>query len=147
MTPDFRQARRDDVAAVVDLLREDVLGETREGRDIGPYLAAFDAMAAEGRNLTVVGEAEGRIIATYQITFISGLSISAARRAQVEGVRVATDMRGRGVGRAMFADAEARARAAGCRLIQLTMNAARDSGPFYESLGFVASHIGFKRLL
>jgi GNAT superfamily N-acetyltransferase len=46
----------------------------------------------------------------------------------------------------MFADAEARARAAGCRLMQLTMNATRtDARRFYERLGFTASHIGFKR--
>lgn len=48
----------------------------------------------------------------------------------------------------MFADVEARARAAGCRVIQLTMNASRtDSEGFYESIGFTASHVGFKRYL
>jgi GNAT superfamily N-acetyltransferase len=143
----FREARREDVSAIVDLLRQDALGETREGRDLDSYLAAFDAMSTESGNLAIVGEAEGRIVATYQITFISGLSVSAARRALIEGVRVAEDQRGQGVGRTMFADAEARARAAGCRLMQLTMNATRDSRTFYERLGFEASHVGFKRAL
>ncbi len=142
----FRAATRADVPAVIALLTDDALGATREGSDLAPYLAAFDAMTVEGDNTLIVGEDAGRIVATYQLTFISGLSLRASRRAQVESVRVATDLRGRGIGEAMFADAEARARAAGCRLMQLTMNASRkDASRFYERLGFTPSHIGFKR--
>ncbi|WP_347311482.1 GNAT family N-acetyltransferase [Defluviimonas sp. SAOS-178_SWC] len=142
----FREATRDDVRAVLALLTDDALGAAREGTDLAPYLAAFDAMKAEGGNTLIVGEKDGRIVATYQLTLISGLSLRASRRAQVESVRVATDMRGQGIGEAMFADAEARARAAGCRLMQLTMNATRrDARRFYERLGFTPSHIGFKR--
>ena len=144
----FRTALRDDVAAVIALLRDDSLGQTREGADLAPYLNAFDAMNAEAGNTLVVGELDGRVIATYQLTLISGLSLRAARRAQIESVRVDSDLRGQGIGRAMFADAETRARAAGCTLIQLTMNATRnESARFYESLGFVPSHVGFKRQL
>lgn len=142
----FREATRADVPAVVALLADDALGAAREGAEIAPYLAAFDAMAAEGNNRLIVGEVAGRIVATYQLTVISGLSLRASRRAQVESVRVAADLRGKGIGAAMMADAEARSRAAGCRLMQLTSNAARSRARrFYESLGFTASHIGFKR--
>lgn len=142
----FREARRDDVPAVVALLADDTLGSAREGADMAPYLAAFDAMQAEAGNRLIVGEYAGRIVATYQLTLISGLSLRASRRAQVESVRVAADLRGRGIGAAMMADAEARARAAGCRLIQLTSNAGRlRARTFYERLGFTPSHIGFKR--
>ena len=43
-------------------------------------------------------------------------------------------------------DAETRARAAGCALLQLTSNATRDRAlAFYTRLGFTPSHIGFKR--
>lgn len=145
----FRAATRDDVPAVVGLLADDMLGAGRENEDLAPYLAAFDAMQAEGNNTVIVGEDDsGTVVATYQLTFISGLSLAAARRAQVESVRVAAELRGQGAGRLMFADVEARARAAGCRLIQLTMNAVRtDSRRFYEGLGFEASHVGFKRYL
>jgi len=46
----------------------------------------------------------------------------------------------------MFADAETRARAAGCTLMQLTMNKSRtDTARFYQRLGFTPSHIGYKR--
>ncbi len=142
----FREATRADVAAVVALLSDDALGSRREGTELDAYLAAFDVMQSEGANTLIVGEVGGRIVATYQLTFISGLSLRASRRAQVESVRVASDQRGQGIGAAMFADAEARARAAGCRLMQLTMNATRtDARRFYERLGFTASHIGFKR--
>ncbi|WP_372613940.1 GNAT family N-acetyltransferase [Aquicoccus sp.] len=145
----FRAARIADVPAVVALLADDMLGAARERQQLEPYLAAFEAMRDEGTNHLIVGEDEvGRIVATYQVTFISGLSLAAARRAQVESVRVASDLRGAGVGLTMFADVEARARAAGCRLVQLTMNAARtESRRFYQSLGFEASHVGFKKPL
>lgn len=145
----FREARREDVPAVVAMLADDTLGATRELGDLDPYYAAFDAMQAEAANQVIVAEDEtGAIVATYQLTLISGLSLAAARRAQVESVRVASSLRGQGAGHQMFADVEARARAAGCGLIQLTMNASRaDSKRFYEDLGFTASHIGFKRYL
>ncbi|WP_371742193.1 N-acetyltransferase family protein [Pseudoruegeria sp. HB172150] len=144
----FREGRREDVPAVVALIANDFLGKTREHSDMEAYLAAYDAMCAEGANLLIVGEEDGAVVATYQITFISGLSLSAARRAQVEAVRVADSLRGRGMGRAMFEDAERRAREAGCSLMQLTMNAQRtESRKFYETLGFEASHVGFKKRL
>ncbi len=144
----FRDATREDVPAVVALLADDALGAAREGTDMAPYLAAFDAMQAEGGNLLIVGEEAGRIVATCQLTFISGLSLRASRRAQVESVRVAADLRGRGIGAMMMAEAEARARAAGCALLQLTTNRARgDAHRFYERLGFTPSHLGFKKPL
>ncbi|WP_413876740.1 N-acetyltransferase family protein [Albidovulum sp.] len=144
----FRDATREDVPAVVALLAEDTLGATREGTDLAPYLAAFDTMQAERANTLIVGEEAGRIVATCQITFITGLSLRASRRAQVESVRVASDLRGRGIGAALMAEAEARARAAGCALVQLTTNRARaDAHRFYERLGFTPSHLGFKKLL
>lgn len=144
----FRDATREDVPAVVALLADDVLGAAREGADMAPYLAAFDAMQAEGSNALIVGEEAGRIVATCQLTFISGLSLRASRRAQVESVRVAADLRGRGIGALMMAEAEARARAAGCTFLQLTTNRARgDAHRFYERLGFTPSHLGFKKPL
>ncbi len=142
----FRKAARGDVPAVVALLADDVLGKTREAEDMSRYLTAFGAMMQEASNHLIVGDdSDGVIVATYQITFISGLSLRAARRAQVESVRVASHMRGHGIGEAMFQDAKNRARAAGCTLMQLTMNTSRtDAHRFYESLGFVATHTGFK---
>ncbi len=142
----FRKAVRADVPAVVGLLTDDVLGAGRERAALSPYLAAFDAMQSEAGNQLIVGERAGRVVACYQITFISGLSLLASRRAQIEAVRVASDLRGQGIGQALFADAERRAAAAGCALMQLTTNRARQEAQgFYDRLGFTASHIGYKR--
>lgn len=148
MSLTFRDATRDDVPAILAMLRDDALGAGRETAGIDAYLAAFDAVREEAGNEIVVAEEDGRIVATFQITFISGLSLRAARRALVESVRVAADRRGRGIGRTMMEEAERRARQAGCALIQLTSNASRDRArAFYESLGYEASHTGFKRML
>ncbi|MCU9848909.1 GNAT family N-acetyltransferase [Defluviimonas sp. WL0024] len=144
----FREGRREDVVAVIALLADDDYGAGRETAPLDAYLAAFDAMQAEGTNHLIVGERDGRIVATYQMTFITGLSHRATRRAQVESVRVAADLRGQGIGRAMMADAEARARAAGCRMMQLTTQKGRNRArEFYDRLGFTPSHIGYKREL
>jgi GNAT superfamily N-acetyltransferase len=63
-------------------------------------------------------------------------------------VRVASDLRGQGIGHLMVEDAVARAQFAGCSLIQLTMHKSRtDTARFYADLGFTASHFGFKRSL
>lgn len=142
----FRDASIEDVPEVVALLRDDTLGGQREGSDLSQYRHAFRLMQGEGNNTLVVGELAGRIIATYQLTFISGLSLRAARRAQIESARVAGDVRGQKIGEAMLSDAEMRGRDAGCGLLQLTMNKTRkDSARFYERLGFTPSHIGYKR--
>lgn len=142
----FRDARREDVAAVVALLADDDFGAKRQTGALSGYLAAFDAMKAQGVSHLIVGEMEGRIVATYQLTFIAGLSHRATRRAQIESVRVASDLRGRGIGRQMMRDAEDRARAAGCGLLQLTTQKVRERAQaFYEGLGFTPSHIGYKR--
>ena len=146
MTLKFREAVVADVPAVLALLQDDVLGATREGAALDVYLAAFARMTQEGNNHLIVGERAGQIVATYQLTLISGLSLGAARRAQLESVRVASALRGQSIGAAMIADAEARARAAGCALMQLSMNKSRiQTARFYERLGFTPSHIGYKR--
>lgn len=144
----WREARRDDVPAIVALLVDDALGAARETDDIAPYYAAFDAMTYEYGNTLIVGEAEGKVVATYQLTFISGLSLRASRRAQVESVRVAARLRSEGVGTALMRDAEMRAVDAGCSLIQLTTNRTREAAHrFYERAGYTPSHIGFKKTL
>ena len=148
MSVAFRVAGRRDVAAAVELLRDDGLGQLRETAAPEVYLSAFAEMMAMPGNRLIVGAREDIILATYQITIIPGISLAGARRAQIEGVRVASDVRGQGVGALLLADAEKRARAAGANLLQLTMNQNReDARRFYEREGFEASHFGFKKTL
>jgi GNAT superfamily N-acetyltransferase len=143
----WRPATADDLPAIAALLADDDFGATRETRDAAIYAAAFARMQGEPHNQIIVGlDGRGALVGCYQLTFITGLALQGARRAQIEGVRIAADRRGQGLGRIMFQDAETRARAAGCKLLQLTTNAARSGArAFYEALGFTASHIGFKR--
>lgn len=146
MSITFREARRDEVPAILDLIADDVLGAGREGADPQVYLAAFDRIAEEPNNQVIIGVQGNDVVAFYQITYLSGLALQAVVRAQIESVRVTRDMRGQGIGAQLIADAEARARAAGCGLMQLTMNATRTgSHAFYEAQGYAASHVGFKK--
>lgn len=148
MSVSFRPARRADVATIVAMLADDELGKARETAELATYLAAFDGMERREDSHLIVGEMEGRIVATYQLTILHGLSLRAATRAQVESVRVESALRSQGIGAALMADAEARARAAGCSLIQLTSSNSRARAHrFYERLGFTASHVGYKRSL
>ena len=148
MNVSFREAVRGDVRRIIDLLADDVLGRERERGELAAYEAVFDTISEDANNTVIVGVADGVVVACYQITIIPGLSLSAATRAQIEGVRVAADLRGAGIGTALVADAETRARKAGATLLQLTMNRTReDSHGFYVARGFVPSHVGFKKPL
>jgi len=133
------------------MLADDPLGAGREqvqGGDLGSYDAAFARIDADPNQFLCVVELGGRLAGTLQLTFISGLSRGGARRGQIEAVRVAAGMRGQGIGRAMFDWAIVECRAQGCSLVQLTTDKARvDAHRFYDGLGFVASHLGYKKQL
>lgn len=144
----FREARAEDVPALVAMLADDSLGRGREGAPMAAYLAAFAEIAANPRESLIVGELDGRVVATCQLTILSGLSRGGARRALVEAVRVAGDLRGQGIGAKLMAEAERRARAAGAGIIQLTTDKSRvRAHAFYERLGYEPSHLGMKKKL
>lgn len=144
----LREAREADLDAIVALLADDKLGQSRERPGDPVYAAAFAAMRAQGGNSLLLAERDGVVIGCLQLTLIPGLSRRGALRAQVEGVRVAASARGARVGEALMAEAEARARAAGATLIQLTTDRMReDAHRFYERLGYVGSHLGMKKPL
>lgn len=146
MSVRFRPATRADLPVVLALLAEDLLSD-QHPVTIADHEAALSAMQAQG-HLLIVAEDAGRIVATYQLALITGVSLSAMRRAVLEGVRVASDRRGQGIGAALLADAEGRARASGASVMMLTSNAARrDARRFYERAGYAASHVGFKKPL
>ncbi len=147
----IRPATRDDLPAVVALLADDPLGARREqATDPLPaaYWQAFDAIADDTNNELIIASARGEVVGCMQLTYIPHLVRRGAWRCQLEGVRVAATLRGGGVGRQLLQWAITRARARGCRLVQLTTDMQRaDARRFYESLGFVASHTGLKLTL
>jgi GNAT superfamily N-acetyltransferase len=148
-TVTLREAVAGDVPGLVELLASDQLGAARDGPDpvegFAPYLRAFEALDADPAHLLLVADADGRVAATMQLSFIPGLARRGALRAQIEAVRVHTDLRGAGLGGAMLSWAVDEARRRGCALVQLTSDKQRaDAHRFYSALGFTASHEGFK---
>jgi GNAT superfamily N-acetyltransferase len=147
----FRRAVVADLPAIVRMLADDPLGSRRESADASldpAYLAAFDAIAADPHQLLAVATLDDEVVGTMQLTFIPGLSRHGAWRGQVEAVRVSSAHRGAGIGEQMFAWAIDQCRARGCRLVQLTTDNDRtDAHRFYDRLGFVASHTGYKLTL
>lgn len=147
----LRDARRDEVPAIVRMLADDRLGQAREAPDEplpARYYDAFDALARDPNNRLLVAERDGEIVGTLQMTFIHGLSRQGARRALIEAVRVAAPHRGRGLGAAIVREAVEIARREGCAMVQLTTDKSRkDAQRFYARLGFAASHEGMKRML
>jgi ribosomal protein S18 acetylase RimI-like enzyme len=144
----FRKARREDLRVILELLNDGKVGNVLERiEDPLPavYEDAFAAIEADPNQLLLVGEIDGRIVASLQLTFIPGIAHRAAWRAQVEAVRVVRELRGRHIGEAMMRHVIALARERGCDRMQLTTNKARDDAQrFYRGLGFVASHEGMK---
>lgn len=142
----IRPATEDDIGAIVNLLADDPLGSKRETTDdLAPYNAAYARVAADPGQHLVVAERAGRIVGTLQLTVIPGLSRRGATRSIIEGVRVASTERGSGLGTTLLEWAVQQSRRLGVDLVQLTSDATRtDAHRFYERLGFVQSHVGFK---
>jgi GNAT superfamily N-acetyltransferase len=146
---EIRTANRDDLDAIVELLRRDSMTAVPEEPGLSAaQIEAFDTIAAHPDNEVIVAILGGEVVATLQLTFIPGLTFQGAWRAQVEGVRVRDDLRSRQIGSRLMEWAIRRARDRGCRMMQLTSNNRRvDARRFYERLGFTASHTGMKLYL
>ena len=148
MKLEFRTATESDLPAIVSLLADDPLGTFREssGDSLSPaYRAAFQAISADPNHDLMVADLEGAVVGVLQLSFIPHLTYEGGWRAQIEGVRVSEEQRSRGVGRALFDEAIARARNRGCHLVQLTTDRRRpDALKFYLGLGFEATHDGLK---
>ncbi|MDN7246197.1 GNAT family N-acetyltransferase [Planococcus shenhongbingii] len=145
---EFRQATRQDLDRIVEMLADDVLGSQRE-RYEQPlpdfYVQAFDAISADPNNELIVACLDGEVVGVQQITFTPYIVRQGGWRATIEGVRTASSVRGRGLGSQMILYAIERAKERGCHLVQLTSDKQReDALRFYGQLGFEATHEGFK---
>jgi GNAT superfamily N-acetyltransferase len=146
--PVLRQATAADIPAIVRLLADDELGQNRESGDERVYAAAFADIERDPNNMIFVIDMDGAVAGCAQLTIIPGLGRRAVTRGQIESVRVASSHRGQGLGRWFMQELIEAARGRGCGLVQLTSDRRRtDAHRFYESLGLVASHVGFKLAL
>ncbi len=146
----LRRAASGDATAIIALLADDPIsasrGDRAAGEDQPGYEAALAAVLAEPCNDLLVVECDGEIAGTFQLTLIPGMARRGARRLLIEAVRVRSDLRSAGLGSAMMRwVTDVAAAELDAALVQLTSDAARaDAHRFYERLGFVGSHVGFK---
>ena len=146
----IRGAEPDDLPAILRLLDQDsfrYFGET----PLEPserQRAALQDIAQDPMQDLLVGELDGRVIATCQVTWMRMLVANGGLFCQVEAVRTEASLRGRGIGAALMEHVEAEAARRGAARVQLTSNVERpDAHRFYERLGYVASHVGMKKYL
>ena len=145
----IRDARPEDLEAVVALLHEDVIREVDESQvPASSYAAAYDEICADAHQDLLVGELDGEVVATAQLTWVRHLTYVGGLMCVVESVRVRSDLRGRGLGHELMQHVLDLARSRGAARVELTTNAQRTRAQeFYRGLGFVASHVGMKYYL
>ena len=147
----LRRASVRDLDPLMTLLSDDPVSASRgdSAAEIDPpaYQHALEQIVADPANEVLLAiDGAGCAVGTLQLTRIPWMARRGSTRLLVEAVRVRSDLRSAGIGGAMMrwvmdvAAVELEA-----NLIQLTSDAARvDAHRFYERLGFVASHVGFK---
>lgn len=144
----FREATEQDVERIVEMLADDELGRKRERFEIplpSSYIKAFREIEKDPNNELVVACYKDKVVGVLQITFTPYITYQGGWRATVEGVRIASEVRGKGVGSKMIEWAIHRAKERGCHLIQLTTDKQReDALRFYERMGFQPTHEGMK---
>lgn len=145
-TLSIRKAVATDVPRILQLLRDDDLAKLADVEVTEGHLAGFRAIDGDNNQFLAVGERDGTVVATVQVTIIPGLSRNGMRRALIEAVRVQRSLRGQGLGTTMLHWALDHAEREGCGMVQLLMDKRREgAGTFYEKLGFSRSHDGFRR--
>jgi acetyltransferase len=108
----------------------DSMGRGALQRSYRDVVASLD----DRKRLLVVAEEEAEIVGMAQLAF--SRATNANHRAEVQRVAVASDARGRGVGRQLMAAVEDAARDRGVTLLWLTTHEGTDACVFYETVGY-----------
>jgi GNAT superfamily N-acetyltransferase len=147
----IRSAQRDDLPTILRLCAAGTLDPAQKQAPLVPSSAhhdAFDAIDADPNNHVYVAAIDGRVVGTFQLTFIPQLTYGGCLVAQVESVFVDPECRSNGVGATMMQFARAEAERRGALRLQLTSNVQRERAHrFYERLGYQATHKGMKLYL
>ncbi|MGW6566975.1 N-acetyltransferase family protein [Streptomyces sp. NPDC054975] len=143
---EIRPATTGDLPDIVAMLADDPLGAQRESPDdLTPYTTAFERLVQDPHQHLMVAVRGDTVVGTLQLTIVPGLSRRGSTRSIIEGVRIHAQERGTGLGTQLIEWAVEESRRLDCQLVQLTSDATRtDAHRFYERLGFVATHLGFK---
>jgi predicted N-acetyltransferase YhbS len=147
----IRPARPHDISAIVALFADDPVGghgDTTDESARPRYEAAFGRIVASLTDMLYVAEWKGEVVGTFQTTLLTAMSGQGVPSLMVSAVQTRADLRGHGIGEQMMRFAIDDARAKGARQVQLMSNGNRvDAHRFYERLGFIRSHAGFKMKL
>jgi GNAT superfamily N-acetyltransferase len=131
-TLSLRAARFEDVPALLQLIEGAIEHGCGEHYDRVQRRAVYLGYASSlfvdalGPFRTVVAEVEGRLAAVAQLDVDAGA---------LRALFVDADVQGQGLGRAVLAAVEARARAAGCTRLRGAMSL--NAVPFYAGAGFL----------
>lgn len=144
----YRDATEADLPAIVALLADDALGAAREhpAMPLAPsYYEAFRAIEATPYQRLLVALEEDAVVGTMQLLLIPAISRGGSWRGQIEAVRIASPMRGNGLGAAFVRWAVEQCRSSGCVSVQLTSDNKRvEAHRFWSRMGFEPTHQGFK---
>jgi GNAT superfamily N-acetyltransferase len=150
----LRRAAGKDLGALMGLLADDAISATRgdkaDDADAAAYGSALAAITSDPSNdLLVVVSEMNEPLATMQLTRIPGMARRGSTRLLIEAVRVRSDYRSSGIGTTMMRWVTGTAApTVEASLVQLTSDEARqDAHRFYERLGFIGSHRGFKYMI
>lgn len=141
----FRIAHKNDMHKIIELIHDDFLGKERECLNDSSYEKAFDEILSTQNNYLFVMSQKQNIIGTFHITIIPSMPLLGSKRANIESVHVASNLRGMGYGSLMMQWIIHFAKENQCQICQLTTNKLRiDAQRFYIKNGFVATHEGMK---
>ncbi|PCJ48524.1 MAG: GNAT family N-acetyltransferase [Gammaproteobacteria bacterium] len=144
----FRKAKKVDIPCLIQMLSDDILGAQREDNSVPinqRYVETFGHINTDPNNELIVVENESSIVGMLQLTFIPYLTHLGSWRCLIEGVRIHSTQRGKGLGTDFINWSIERAKQRRCSIVQLTSDKQRpDAIRFYEDLGFKASHEGLK---
>lgn len=150
MTLAIRDAVSGDLDTILRLYAEDSMGYWGDEptEPTAELVAALAEITADAHQQLLVGEFDGSVVATAQVTYLRVLSGNGALYCQVESVRTDARLRGRGLGTQLMDHIEADARSRGAARMQLTSHLQRTAAHrFYERLGYSGSHVGMKKYL
>lgn len=147
----YRAATPADLPFIIALIVEDSVVTTDDDPADAAhpgYVKALAEITNDPNEEMIVVEEDGEPVGCFQLSYLPGLMRRGMKRGQIEVVHVAEAQRNRGIGGDMMRWAVERCRQNGCSMVQLTSNKKRlDAHRFYERLGFLRSHEGFKLYL
>ena len=137
MSANVRQARKDDLPALLELFRHLHADDPSLSPDDSRVRQLWVDMLADANLLCFVAEAAGRVVSTCTLTIVPNLTRGMRPYSLIENVVTHPEYRGRGFASAVIRHAMDAAWQANCYKVMLLTGSKDDAVlGFYESLGF-----------